>query len=90
MIGSFAYHFWMKDMIPLLYGNGNQYLHRKSTDYRNYVKRKIHAYGRLKNSSRAIDQRVFSAATRPNNEKEDADTQVTPHPGRCLLRAPPV
>src|SRR5882762_4860318 len=43
-IGTFAYHFWMKDMIPLLYRNGNQYLHRKSDDYRNRVKRKIHAY----------------------------------------------
>ena len=43
-IGSFAYHFWMKDMIPLLYRNGNQYLHRKSADYRSYVKRKIVAY----------------------------------------------
>jgi hypothetical protein len=44
LIGSFAYHFWMKDMIPLLYHNGNQYLHRKSADYRSLVKRKIHAY----------------------------------------------
>ena len=44
LIGSFAYHFWMKDMIPLLYRNGNQYLHRKSADYRSHVKRKIHAY----------------------------------------------
>jgi len=43
-IGSFAYHFWMKDMIPLLYRNGNQYLHRKSDHYRNRVKRKMHAY----------------------------------------------
>ncbi len=43
-IGSFAYHFWMKDMIPLHYRNGNQYLHRKSADYRTRVKRKIHAY----------------------------------------------
>src|SRR5216684_3314110 len=43
-IGSFAYHFWMKDMIPLLYRNGNQYLHRKSADYRSHVKRKINAY----------------------------------------------
>ena len=43
-IGSFAYHFWMKDMIPLLYRNGNQYLHRKSADYRSHVKRKLHAY----------------------------------------------
>ena len=43
-IGSFAYHFWMKDMIPLRYHNGNQYLHRKSADYRSRVKRKIRAY----------------------------------------------
>src|SRR5262245_15299258 len=43
-IGSFAYHFWMKHMIPLRYRNGNQYLHRKSDDYRSRVKRKIHAY----------------------------------------------
>src|ERR1700720_2071381 len=44
LIGSFAYHFWMRDMIPLLYRNGNQYLHRKSADYRSHVKGKIHAY----------------------------------------------
>jgi hypothetical protein len=44
LIGSFAYHFWMRDMIPLLYRNGNQYLHRRSSDYRSHVKRKIHAY----------------------------------------------
>jgi len=34
----------MKDMIPLLYRNGNQYLHRESADYRIHVKRKIYAY----------------------------------------------
>jgi hypothetical protein len=34
----------MKDMIPLRYHNGNQYLHRKSADYRSRVKRKIRAY----------------------------------------------
>jgi hypothetical protein len=44
LIGSFAYHFWMKDMVPLLYRNGNQYLHRKSADYRDHIKRKINAY----------------------------------------------
>ena len=43
-IGSFSYHFWMKEMIPLRYHNGNQYLHRKSPDYRNRVKRKMRAY----------------------------------------------
>ena len=43
-IGSFAYHFWMRDMTPLRHRNGNQHLHRKSADYRSHVKRKIHAY----------------------------------------------
>src|SRR6516162_8767173 len=43
-IGSFAYHFWMKDMVPLRSRSGNQYLHRKSDDYRNRVKRKMRAY----------------------------------------------
>ena len=31
-------------MIPLSYHNGNQYLHRKSADYRSRVKRKMRAY----------------------------------------------
>jgi len=43
-IGSFAYHFWMKTMTPLQRGNGNQYLHRKPLEYREAVKRKLHAY----------------------------------------------
>ena len=43
-IGTFAYHFWMKDMTPLRHRNGNQYLHRQSADYRDKVKRKVHAY----------------------------------------------
>src|SRR5262250_1002190 len=43
-IGSFAYHFWMKDMTALRYRNRNQYLHRKSAEYRDRVKRKINAY----------------------------------------------
>ncbi len=44
VLGSFAYHFWMQDMTPLHRRNGNQYLHRESLDYRNAIKRKIHAY----------------------------------------------
>jgi hypothetical protein len=44
LIGSFAYHFWMKDMVPLRHRNGNQYLHRQSSRYRDQVKRKVHAY----------------------------------------------
>jgi hypothetical protein len=44
LIGAFAYHFWMMDMTPLRYRNGNQHLHRKPADYREHVKRKMHAY----------------------------------------------
>jgi len=44
IIGSLAYHFWMKKMKPLRRRNGNQYLHRESLDYRNAVKRKMNAY----------------------------------------------
>jgi hypothetical protein len=43
-LGSFAYHFWMKNMTPLRRCNGNQHLHHKSDDYREAIKRKIHAY----------------------------------------------
>jgi hypothetical protein len=43
-IGSFTYHFWMADMKPLRRNNGNQHPHRTSLDYRNAVKRKLHAY----------------------------------------------
>ena len=44
LIGSFAYHFWMRDMKPLRRRNGNQHLHRESLEYRNAIKRKLHAY----------------------------------------------
>ena len=44
LIGSFAYHFWMKAMVPLRRRNGNQYLHRQSSSYRDQVKRKVSAY----------------------------------------------
>lgn len=43
-IGSFAYHFWMKSMTPLRHRNSDQYLHHQSLDYRNKIKRKVHAY----------------------------------------------
>ena len=43
-IGLFAYHFWMMDMKPLRYRNGNQYLHRATDEYRDQVRRKIRAY----------------------------------------------
>ena len=44
LIGSFTYHFWMSAMKPLRRRSGNQHLHRKSLEYRNAVKRKLHAY----------------------------------------------
>jgi hypothetical protein len=44
LIGTFSYHFWMKDMKPLRRGNGDQYLHRESDSYRDGVKRKMNAY----------------------------------------------
>ena len=43
-IGAYAYHFWMMDMTPLRHQNGNQHLHRERDDYRNSVRRKLHAY----------------------------------------------
>jgi hypothetical protein len=44
VIGTFSYHFWMKDMKPLKRRNGNQFLHRESVAYRQSINRKIHAY----------------------------------------------
>ena len=44
VIGSYAYHFWMMNMDPISRGSGNQYLHKKSIDYRNAVLRKMSAY----------------------------------------------
>lgn len=44
VIGSFSYHFWMKEMKPLRRRNGNQYLHRETSNYRDAIKRKINAY----------------------------------------------
>ena len=43
-IGPFTYHFWMSDMRPLRRNSGNQHLHRTSLEYRNTVRRKLHAY----------------------------------------------
>lgn len=45
-LGAFFYHFWMKQMTPIRRRSGNQYLHRKSTEYRDAVRRKINAYHR--------------------------------------------
>lgn len=44
VIGTYAYHFWMRAMTPLRRVSGNQYLHRKDEQYRTAVRRKLHAY----------------------------------------------
>jgi hypothetical protein len=46
VVGAYAYHFWMAAMTPLRRVSGNQYLHHKSEEYRNAVRRKIGAYHR--------------------------------------------
>jgi len=46
-IGAYAYHFWMKAMTPRPRRSGNQFLHKKSDDYRRLVRRKIDAYHRF-------------------------------------------
>lgn len=43
-IGAYAYHFWMKNMDPIKKFTGDQYMHKKTTNYRNLVKRKMKAY----------------------------------------------
>jgi hypothetical protein len=45
-LGTYAYHFWMKDMPRIGKGSGNQYLHRKTEEYRQKIKRKMDAYHR--------------------------------------------
>lgn len=44
VLGTFDYHFWMKDMKPLKRRNGNQHLHRETDAYRRAVRRKMRAY----------------------------------------------
>jgi hypothetical protein len=46
-LGSYAYHFWMLDMIPISRRwSGDQYLHMQSAKYRRQVCRKMGAYHR--------------------------------------------
>jgi len=44
VVGTFAYHFWMKAMTPIKRGSKSQHLHKKSEEYRNQVRRKMDAY----------------------------------------------
>jgi hypothetical protein len=45
-LGVYAYHFWMMGMDKIKSRSGDQYLHRKSDDYREAVRRKLSAYHR--------------------------------------------
>ena len=44
VIGTFSYHFWMKDMKPTKRRTGDKYMPCKSERYRRNVKRKVHSY----------------------------------------------
>lgn len=44
VLGAFIYHFWLGCMTPLRRKSGDQYLHRKTDEYRDAVRRKMHAY----------------------------------------------
>jgi hypothetical protein len=72
VLGTYAYHFWMKTMKPIKRFSGNQYLHKKPEAYRQAVRRKIDAYHRyvqtgliaqgfLQYLSAAFPQLVFSS-----------------------------
>ena len=43
-IGAFTYHLWMRQMDKIKRYSGNQYIHKKSEEYRRQVKRKLRAY----------------------------------------------
>ncbi len=43
-LGTYAYRFWMMGMTSIRRYSGNQYLHKKSQEYRNAVRRKLDAY----------------------------------------------
>ena len=46
VLGTYAYHFWMRTMKPIKRFSGDQYLHKKPEAYRQAVRRKIDAYHR--------------------------------------------
>ncbi|MCI0558124.1 MAG: hypothetical protein MN733_06485, partial [Nitrososphaera sp.] len=43
-IGTFDYHFWLKDMDRIKRGSGTQHLHRESKEYRQAVEEKLESY----------------------------------------------
>jgi hypothetical protein len=46
-LGAYGYHFWMRTMKPIGARSGDQYLHRKTDQYRDAVRRKLAAYHRF-------------------------------------------
>jgi hypothetical protein len=44
VLGTFQYHFWMQGMKPIKWGDGKQYFHRASKEYREAIRRKVGAY----------------------------------------------
>jgi len=44
VVGSYGYHFWMRDWKPTKRGGGNRHLHHESRAHRDAVRRKLHAY----------------------------------------------
>lgn len=43
-LGAFNYHFWMADMKRIKRRGGNQYMHHETPEYRDKIRRKLHAY----------------------------------------------
>ncbi len=46
VLGTYAYHFWLREMPKISRGSGTQHLHRTSDRYRQAVRRKLGAYHR--------------------------------------------
>ena len=44
VLGSYAYHFWMRAMPPITKNAGDQHIHHKSKAYQQAVLRKLNAY----------------------------------------------
>lgn len=43
-LGTYSYHFWMREMKPRPRRSGDQYVHRETEQYRQQVRRKLAAY----------------------------------------------
>lgn len=72
VLGTYGYHFWMKNMKSIRRHSGNQYLHKETAEYRKTFRKKINAYhnyvqtgliaqGLLQYLSAAFPEIVFSS-----------------------------